>query len=137
MKNPFDLVAGWQLKAVLAAVLIGILFAIGSCGHRDGVAAERKRMAPVIAGYQVRIDRLLAQITDLEGKLTASNAAVDQLKADADERERSAAAQIRAARTEADRYRLRAAEIAAARPTGDQCEAAADLIRVTLSEERK
>lgn len=135
--NAFDVLAGWKLKAVLALMVVGILGGLIVWGRHDAVADERKRMAPVIEGFELRIDRLLAQIVDLEEKLTTSNDRVDALQDEAEERERASKAALKAARTEADRYRLRASQIAAARPTGDQCEAAADLIRVTLSEERK
>lgn len=128
-----------RLEAIGLSVLavIAILAGIAIWGHHDGVLAERKRMAPVIAGYELRIRELVAQVTDLERDLKAQNRKVDELKAQADVREKAAAAALKAARTQADRYRLRAAEIAAAKPTGDQCLAARDLIVKTLSEDRQ
>lgn len=135
--NAFDVLAGWRLKAMLAVIVLGVLTGVVLWGRHDAVADERERMKPVITGYELRIDRLLGQLRDLEGKLSVSNAAVDALKDQADAREKAAAAALKAARTQADRYRLRASQIAAARPTGDQCVAARALVIGVLSEERK
>jgi hypothetical protein len=133
----FDALAGWQLKAVLAGIVVAVLAGAMLWGRHDAVADERRRMAPVIQSYQSRIDALLLRLRTADDALTTANAAIDQLKADADARQRVAAAALKAARTQADRYRLRASQIAAARPTGDQCEAARGLIVQTLAEERR
>ena len=125
---------------VVFGIILAILAILGgfyALGSHNSLKAERARMAPVIEGYQRRIDALVAQLADMGIKLENANAAVEQLQADAEAREKSAAAQIKAARTEADRFRLKAREIAAAKPTGDQCIAARNLIVETLSEERK
>lgn len=135
--NAFDALVGWKLKAMLGAIVLASMVGVFAFFHHLGVQAQVKRDAPVFAAYEVRIDRLMGQLRDLEGKLKTSNAAVDQLKADADAREKATAAALKAARTQADRYRLRASQIAAARPTGDQCVAARALVVEVLSEERK
>lgn len=135
--NAFDVLAGWRLKAMLGLIVVAVLGGVMLWGRHDAVADERKRMVPVIASYELRIATLVARVGQLEGLLTASNERVEQLKTDAEAREKAAAAALKAARTQADRYRLRAAQIAAARPTGDQCVAARDLVVGVLSEERK
>jgi hypothetical protein len=135
--NAFDALVGWKLKAALTALVLAILAGFMVWGQHAAVQGERKRMAPVIAGYELRIDRLLDQLRQADDKIKQANDAVDDLKAQADERERASKAALKAARTQADRYRLRASQIAAARPTGDQCVAARDLIVKTLSEDRQ
>jgi predicted negative regulator of RcsB-dependent stress response len=135
--SALELFVGWRLKAALAALVIVVLGGVVLWGRHDAVADERRRMAPVIQSYELRIKNLLLALDNLQGQLDTSNAAVDQLKADADAREKAAAAALKAARTQADRYRLRASQIAAARPTGDQCIASRDLIVSTLKEDRQ
>lgn len=135
--NALEVFVGWRLKAALSAGVIVALGCVMLWGRHDAVADERKRMAPVITSYELRIDRLMDQLRDLEGKLKTSNEKVDALKDQAEAREKAAAAALKAARTQADRYRLRASQIAAARPTGDQCEAARNLIIETIGDERK
>ena len=128
---------GWRLHAVLVAGAVITLGCLYAWGAHNGLEAERERMKPVIAAYELRIARLLDKLRIADDEIATANAAVDQLKADADERAIKAAAEIKAAKTLADRYRLRASQIAAARPTGDQCLAARSLIHDTLAEERK
>lgn len=130
---PFT-VRPWAIISAIGGVvvIIGCIMA-----YNGGVQANQKRMAPVIAGYEVRIDRLLGQLRELEERLSVSNAEVDALKDQADEREKASKAALKAARTQADRYRLRASQIAAARPTGDQCVASRDLIVTTIREDRQ
>lgn len=135
--NAFDVLAGWRLKAALTALVVVALGLVMLWGRHDAVADERKRMAPIIQNYQNRIDALLLQLRIADDKLTASNARVDDLKREADEREKASKAALKAAKTQADRYRLRASQIAAARPTGDQCEAARALVIGVLLEDRK
>lgn len=128
---------GWRLNAVLALGVVITLGCLYSWGAHNGLAAERERMKPVIAAYELRIARLLDQLKIADDKIATANAAVDQLKVEADERKKASKAAVKAARTLADRYRLRASQIAAARPAGDQCIAARDLIVSTLKEERQ
>lgn len=135
--NALEWFVGWRLKATLAIGLVVALGCIYALGSHNGLAAERERMKPVIAAYEVRIARLLDQLRIADDKIAQANDAIDQLKIEADEREKASKAAVKAARTLADRYRLRASQIAAARPTGDQCVAARTLIVETLAEERK
>ena len=135
--NALEWFVGWKLKAMLAIAVLAILGGFVAWGHHDGVAAERKRMAPVVASYELRIERLLGQLHDLEDKLKTSNREVDRLKREGDDREKAAQVALKAAKSQADRYRLRASQIAAAKPTGDQCVASRDLIVSTLKEERQ
>lgn len=135
--NLLDTFAGWKLRIALGVLLIVVFVGWTAYWADQGRQAQVKRDAPVFAAYEVRIARLLDMLKSAEDKLRLSNEQVDQLKADADARAVKAAADLRAAKSLADRYRLRASQIAAARPSGDQCEAAASLIRSTLAEERK
>lgn len=135
--NAFDALAGWKLKAVLGGVVVAILAGVMLWGRHDAVADERARMAPIIQSYETRIAALLSLLDQADAEVKKANKAVDDLKREADEREKASKAAVKAARTLADRYRLRASQIAAARPTGDVCVAARGLIIDVLSEERK
>lgn len=135
--NAFDALAGWKLKLTLGAILVAVFVGWTAYWVDQGSKAQAKRDAPVFAAYEVRIARLLDLLKTADDKLAESNAKVDQLKADADARERTAAAALKAARTQADRYRLRASQIAAARPVGDQCVASRDVIVEVLREDRQ
>lgn len=135
--NALEWFVGWRLKAALAGLVVVILGGAVLWGRHDAVADERARMAPIIQSYETRIKALLSLLDQADAEIKRANAQVDQLKIEADEREKASKAAVKAARTLADRYRLRASQIAAARPTGDQCQAARALVIETLSEERK
>ena len=128
---------GWKLKVAIGVVLVVGTVAWTGFWVNEGRKGEVTRMAPVFQSYKDRIALLLVQLDLKDAEIDRVNATVDQLKADADERAVKAAAEVRAAKTLADRYRLRASQIAAARPTGDQCLAARSLIHDTLAEVRK
>jgi hypothetical protein len=128
---------GWKLKAALGVLLVVVLVSWTGFWVNEGRKGEVNRMAPVFQSYKDRIALLLVQLDLKDAEIDRVNATVDQLKADADERAVKAAAEVRAAKTLADRYRLRASQIAAAKPTGDQCLASRDLIVSVLKEERQ
>lgn len=88
-------------------------------------------------GWRVKLTRCEASVDELTGSLETQNAAVDQLKADADERTRRANAAIQAARQQASGLKARIARLEQAKPSGDMCVAARDLIVSTLSEDRQ
>jgi hypothetical protein len=128
---------GWKLKAALGVLLVVVLVSWTGFWVNEGRKGEVNRMAPVFQSYKDRIALLLVQLDLKDAEIDRVNATVDQLKADADERAVKAAAEVRAAKTLADRYRLRASQIAAAKPTGDQCLASRDLIVSVLKEDRQ
>lgn len=128
---------GWKLKVAIGVVLVVGTVAWTGFWVNEGRKSEVNRMAPVIQSYRDRIALLLVKLNAADAEIVRMNGQIDQLKFDADERAVKAAAEVRAAKTLADRYRLRASQIAAAKPTGDQCLASRDLIVSVLKEDRQ
>jgi len=128
---------GWKLKAALGVVLVVVLVSWTGFWVNEGRKGEANRMAPVIQSYKDRIALLLVKLNAADAEIDRMNGQFDQLKFEADERAVKAAADVRAAKTLADRYRLRASQIAAAKPTGDQCLASRELIVSVLKEDRQ
>ena len=128
---------GWKLKVALGVFLVVVFVAWTGFWVNEGRKGEVNHMAPVIQSYRDRIALLLVKLNAADAEIVRVNGQIDQLKFDADERAVKAAAEVRAAKTQADRYRLRASQIAAAKPTGDQCVASRDLIVEVLREDRQ
>lgn len=125
------------IGALLAlAVIVGGLLGIYLWGRAEGVKADAKRTAPIIAGLKSDMARCNANVDRLTISLEQQNAAVDALKADADERTRRANEAIKQAQRQAAGYRAKIDRIARAQGGPDRCEAARELIVSSLSEDR-
>jgi len=107
------------------------------CGSDAGIKKDAERSAKII----VQKDQL---ILDCQGDLAkAGEKVVEQgntitgLKTAAEDRAKVAAAEIKAAKVEANGFRKRALELAKAKPGPNQCDSARALLVDTLTENRQ
>lgn len=125
--------ARWLMAGAGLVVFVGLLMMVRHDGYKAGVAHERKTWQPVLASYRT----CQANTATLKAALDRQEAAVDRLAADGDERARRAVEAVQQAHKATESYRRERDRILAAKPGDDQCEAAENLIRLTLTERRK
>lgn len=123
--------------AVALVIIIGGLLGIYLWGRSEGVKADAKRTAPIIANLRSDLKTCEGNVDRLTGSLEQQNTAIEVLRADADERTRRANEAIREAQRRAAGYRAKIDRIAKYQGGPDRCEAARELIVSTLSEDRK
>ncbi len=116
--------------------VIVVLFGVYLWGAGNGKKADAKRSGEIIAQKDELILDCQQKFAVADSLVTAQGNTINGLKDAADARERSAAAEIRAAKSEANVYRRKAQSLASAKPGPDQCESARELIVGTLSEDR-
>lgn len=123
--------------ALALLIVVGIFAGLFFWGRSEGVKADAKRTAPIIAGLQSDLKLCNANVDTLTATLEKQNSAVDALKAEADERTKRAREAIARAEQQAAHYRAKADRIAAATPGPDMCASARQLIVDSLAEDRK
>lgn len=116
----------------VALIVGGIWWDGHGSGYRKGVAAERATWQPVLRDFRT----CKLNLADTRSALDRSQAAVDSITADGDERSQRAADAILQARKASESYRKERARIASAKPGDNECEAARNLIRSTLAARR-
>lgn len=122
--------------ALALLVVVGIFAGLFFWGRAEGVKADAKRSAPIISGLQSDLKLCNANVDTLTVSLERQNSAVDQLRAESDERTRRAQEAIRQAQVQAETYRAKADRLARATPGPDMCASARDLIITSLQEDR-
>lgn len=131
----FGLPKLWLYGAAVLAVM-ALALMIRSAGYNDGfrkgVAHERATWQPVLRDFRT----CKANLADTKSALDRSQAAVDSITADGDERSQRAADAILQARKASEAYRKERARIASAKPGDNECEAARVLIVETLEARR-
>lgn len=123
--------------ALALLVVVGIVAGLFFWGRAEGVKADAKRSAPIIAKLGDDLKLCTANVDTLTATLEKQNSAVDALKAEADERTKRAREAISRAEQQAAHYRAKADRIAAATPGPDMCASARELIVNSLQEDRR
>lgn len=120
--------------AVLAVMALALM--IRSAGYNDGfrkgVTHERTTWQPVLQNFKT----CKANLATTEAALDRSQAAVDSITADGEDRSQRAASAILQARKASETYRKERQRITSARAGDDQCSAARALIVETLEARR-
>lgn len=123
--------------ALALLVVVGIFAGLFFWGRSEGVKADAKRSAPIIAKLGDDLKVCQANEVTLRGAIDQRNADVQDWKAKATAAEKEAERLAAEARKASSRYLSDARRIASAPVTGDHCEWAAEFHVKTLEEERR
>lgn len=120
--------------AVLAVMALALMIRTAGFndGFRKGVTHERATWQPVLRNFKT----CKWNLATTEAALTKSQAAVEGIRIDGDERSQRAASAILQARKASETYRKERQRITSARAGDDQCEDARALIVETLEARR-
>lgn len=122
--------------ALALLVVVGILAGLVLWGRDMGIKHDAKRTDPIIKQLGDDLKLCTANVDTLTSSLERQNSAVDQLRAESDERTRRAKEAIRQAQVQAETYRAKADRLARATPGPDVCSSARELIVTSLQEDR-
>lgn len=110
----------------VGAVFLGLLALLWTAD------LDRDRWASIAGKRLGELTQCRANVESLDGALKRQNKAVDELKADAERRQKASAAALSDARRSADNLRRDAQRVLQVRPGADQCASADALILEAL-----
>ena len=126
----------YGLLGVLAAVAL-VLGGSYKCGRDAGVKKDAERSAEIIEQKDQLILGCQGDLAKADAKVIEQNGTITGLRTAAEQRAKVAAAEIKAAKVEANGFRKRALELAKAKPGPNQCDSARELLVDTLTENRQ
>lgn len=135
--------AGLMMPVLIALLIIvgsGLFFSVKWAGAVHARKAAERAAATAQAeasSLKTQLDVCNANVDVLTESLERQNAAVDHLVEESAERSRRATAAVRRAQEQARGLQARITRLQAAKPSGEQCEAARDLIVTTVAEDRR